>query len=931
MSGYLKDFLLSALWRVPDPRQNMSPFNYGTGHDHNANRAFGEASEAGFQTRNLTDAYGTQKRYVTLEGQQIGKMKSGDLRITRAPIYLPPEEVEPEIVVQVPEYAAGLVVHPSYDTIEQPDGSTKNIIRGFVSTEQSLVRIPQNIVEERQCVPLDDLFATQADSFAMAVNGTQFTQHKRIKPGQYTGYMRQLVQLLLGVGDMLRPVYEARMIEENIIERLQYTQEELYEYFGEPIPANFETMSDEAVAALNVKFPETGLYEDVKYDYRFYKTHGVTKGADGKCYIIQLSMYGVHAMPLHVHPMSQEEKFKERVLFLFPELSHQDLSGESLYDFFGGFPLNVPFPLGPELEKYVAAGEIAELVSGSDTKNAEYYAKNHYSEMVGWAFAERQNIAVNCCWNTKDNIHQGYLYFVNWSIDEALPEPDWTKQTLKVVSLFSDNTDAYYKRKARRLSEEQAQAVLDFDRSDAEAFKEFYESLEVEPLIKGNATITESQKGPLYSPRWYQGKGNACANDVGHPQIKFPDEQLGFNHSFNFEDTWYPGDPELKVPARCDTPMWACWIKDQLMVVNYFWEPTKDKPQTERDSRGFCQYTGTWETYTPGSTQLGGHFYSNKFDLRREVRTTAATHTVTKGQWGGTKDWFSFCAFFTTCASMVRYAYYFEETTTKRDSGGSWRDSVAIPHGDRSIIYTATQGIVREMADTESAGPLKSAGTTGYTRWGHIYEFVCHWHGGCCPVYQPGEVRKVKIQPPNPCVMGELAPMDESPSCVKEFGPPDFMYYQPCENDPGASGKPWVKEETPLSCIFSIAYNDQTIGDVSYSKTSPTENEVEWELKIWGDTHINGHTLLKGSVRGEDVSEWDSPMSPWWWRSSPVCDPPIFCKFDVGVNRWGQDVINYDDQVDPYSTLHKGAPENMYSSSMAVFVGYVSEEVIENG
>jgi hypothetical protein len=216
-------------------------------------------------------------------------------------------------------------------------------------------------------------------------------------------------------------------------------------------------------------------------------------------------------------------------------------------------------------------------------------------------------------------------------------------------------------------------------------------------------------------------------------------------------------------------------------------------------------------------------------------------------------------------------------------------------------------------------------GTTGYTVYGEIYEFLCHWWVGCW--HPPGLTTHYHSD--NPCVMWEKVPMSEGYSCLSEFGPPEFYKYQPCEGSPIASGTPNPNDNGPLNCILNAFYNDNVL---ELDDEPPVESKydiIEWETRIWGDTHLHGRTVQKGEQIGESLDQYDIPISFWWFKTSPTCDS--FCSFRVGVNRFGTKIINYHDDIDPMATLHSGRPENMHLSPYATFVGYVSEEVNSYG
>jgi hypothetical protein len=178
--------------------------------------------------------------------------------------------------------------------------------------------------------------------------------------------------------------------------------------------------------------------------------------------------------------------------------------------------------------------------------------------------------------------------------------------------------------------------------------------------------------------------------------------------------------------------------------------------------------------------------------------------------------------------------------------------------------------------------------------------------------------------------MWELVPEELTENCFSKYGRPDFPHYQPCENDPGATGRPGAPGGLIAPCIYGKHVFTTPVPKVNVSNTTEKESTYKWHVQIWGDTAISGRTIYKGEVSGERIDIYDVPLTLWWWLSSPAC-PNMYCRFDTSVNRWGRDVINYHDQVDPNKTLHDGKPEVMHLSSNVCFVGHVSDEVIDHG
>lgn len=857
-------------------------------------RLFELQDEQGFYARNLRLANGCRAKFI---------INGNDRRLL---IECEPESdqyIEYLIEYNVHDYVCGVVRQPTIETLEDDEGVEYEAIANFLSTEEGQIRIPDDRAERKLAVDLYDIFVTLADSEAMALTGVQFSQHRRVKAGKYTGYMREVVQLLLGFGLLFDETYEGAKVEEGEIAFLQG----------------------------DAPLPNVGSVSEVRFDYRWTKTHGIGWGSDFKTYVIQIGQDGVYALPLLLEPLSLTEAGRERYQYLYPELFVPDLSGEGLFGLLGGFPLPMEIPYQDDLEAQVNAGEAIKLL---DDVSDFYSGKLSYAESQGWAFAERMPVAVNTCWHYGDGgIKEGFLFSVEWSIgayDDTVATAE--SEALAEAVAAEGLGQPWRARKCHRMTEAQRDtvyaALADKDNHSAEDWadwiKEQFDAIVVEPPVQGSATLREMRRGWLYHHTLYEAKGDACANATGHPQLKFPNEELGYNTTFSFE----PADRDNhEPPARCDTPMWACWVNDRLMVVYYYWQGEERRDQSPQNTRGPCQFTGTWREYYPGSTATKGNFYSNFFDLRRTVRDTGARTVTTTGRFVGTSDHFDFQFFFGRCACITRRVHFQNTTDTQQDDGGGYQSALAIPFGDRSVIYSAELKHVNNGQTSTSVGKAYSAGTTGYTRYGRIYEFLCHWAGCYCPNPNPG----AKVIPEaNPCVMAEVVPMSFSSNCLSSYGSPGFPHYQPCEESPIASGTPTKADDAPLHCKLNGTFNSSVQPTESYSEASEVVTTFEWVTRIWGDVPIHGRKIMQGSVSGPDVTlRGDVPISYWWWLSSPVCYPPMFCKFEVGFNQFGHRLGNYHDDVDPFEVLHDGKPETLHSAPSTVFVGYVSQEVFD--
>lgn len=818
--------------------------------------------------------------------------RNAGAHVVRAIIISPRGKVRPLLDLTIPDFDCGAVPSP---VIEAGTGQLEGMnVVDTVQTQQGQVRVPRAQSLTRQAIPLRSEFATPADNEAMA-DGVQFSQHRRMKPGNYTGYMRTVVQLLLGVGIAQKESYEKRLVQDGKIPKLS-------------LPVTTVRQLEDMWGLYKKEYVEAAW---LAYDYRWERTHGLAWGVEGQCFVIQVGRKGVYAWPFPVDPDSRISEVRDRYELLYPEMFEPDLSGKGLFDLLGGFPTWERPPTTPEIEDLKKAGDIVELLS--EEAMSSFYGKQPMYSNCGWAFAPRQNSAVNTCCAWEGNCKKGYLYRLDFFVG-LWQEPEWTEETLAIKAKMN-SVAQWLKRKIRRLDTYQALSLLSTLETNPDQAEDQLRSMEVNaPVGSSWAWLTEMRNGWLYHPSFPAAKGDLCFVPTGHPQIKFPEEIVGYQTSFSFE----PGDRQGWTPKRADGPVWACFVGDQLMVVNYFWEK-EDPPKLEPiDTRQPCQYTGQWETRTEAVTVNAGHFTSQFFDLRRTI-STGHRSTVTRGASAGSQDYCEFSAFFGTCCNIRQYKFFTKDTTSKSHGGATWWSGLAVPFGDRSIIYAATMAEERGVSTIRTVSAPYSGGSTGVTLYGYVYDWVFHWSSASCPADKGPRV--------GPCLLSPMGPPDVVPTCFA--GAPEFPEYRACD-DPLCHA--YSGNVCPNYLIkYSFAFNDSVPKTTGYELIEQPVNRFVWEIKLFGDTHLHGCTLLKGAEAAENMERYDTPMSEWWWLSSPVCNPPRYCRFDVSVNRWGRPLINYHDQVDPMEVLHDGAPEDMHIGPGATFFGYVSDEVRTHG
>jgi len=853
------------------------------------------------------------------------------------------EEFKPPTMTAIhrfgfPDYACGAVVSPVLEEIEIPAPTEDNpaavetieIINGVELTEEGHYRVFYEDSQAKLAVALPPGFATLQDFQAQSERGIKYSIHHRVKSGLYTGYMRKLVQLLLGLGKIQTKTYEKRRIKLGDIKVIApdgYSPDrEIAKKWGlyDTFYKLYATRKDDD--------PQV----EVKFDYRIGKTHGLAKAEDGQCYVVEIGIGGAYAWALKIDPLSKTPAGRRRCEFLYPEFFEVDSCGQTLFDYFGGFPSGDLVPTQEDKEKLINAGEILELQKDM----SDFYGNSFFSSEQGWAFAETANEAVNTCWYVNKEYYKVSMSFsFHWNI--AGSENEWfdeesdrivaTRNAMKTLGILEE---PWYEKKLLRMeraSEELRGFYMacmsaldkkergDFEEEDKEALLDAFHAIKVTPGFAYSGHLVEQQKGVVYSPAAYNPPRKKCLDyySHNHPQIKFPEPILGILVSFDFTVT--DKDKKGPVPQVCDAPVWIGFFRDQKIQINYWREEQSySGGGYYNNTREACQYTGKWEVeLAQGFPYIAGNFYATDIDLRKTINLGYWEKKKYNGWDAGTKDYLQFLDFFGMCAWIRRFVYFDYSMTSEKLLGKNFRSAVAIPFNDRSVYYSAKLESIDGKQLGESSSGAYSAGTTGFVRWGIAWHHICHWQGLSCPS------DKTAIGPaPAECIMRELVPQDESGGCFVDYGPPGFPFYRPCsEKADGSFNSSGIGE---MGCVYSFYFNDEVNEGFAFSETESDVNVLEWEVKLHGDTHIGGKKVAFGKVAKKGADIFETKMSPWWFMTSPnSCD--IGTTVKVSINRWGNDLIVYDTQVDPFETGYSGLPESMYLGSNTTYVGHVSD------
>ena len=311
------------------------------------------------------------------------------LHISVAPVV--PEQINEEpvfssIVILTPDFLSGVVfngfIEPRTETLPSGEQIEYSVCARFAPT--------------LSCQESADLRAGRQDSGRLAVrpwvafdelNSTfparTFSQYTRLRPSMYSGKMCKVVQIVMGLGR----IGVAKLRDASV---------------NKP-----DTRFMEQVESAGVQ---------IRYDWRFVRTHGITTGADGRLWLVEIgSNRGVIARLLPMFPDSDMDGFFESALI------RKDRAMVTALEELGCLPTGEAFPAGSDLDDLISTGKVLQLIPPSGM--SEFYACSPYSSAMGWAFNSSGTEAHNTAYKYGDDgFQRGVWYQVNISIGPVLTD-----------------------------------------------------------------------------------------------------------------------------------------------------------------------------------------------------------------------------------------------------------------------------------------------------------------------------------------------------------------------------------------------------------------------------------------------------------------------------------------------------------------------------
>lgn len=488
-------------------------------------------------------------------------------------------------------------------------------------------------------------------------NGTRvYSQYTRLKPTMYSGTMRSLVQALMGFA------------------RSTLRKGRSFSIYDEP-PKHKDQPRLQPLTAYDKQLLKTGL--QIRYDWHFTRTHGITYGADGQPWLVEIGItQGVVAMPLQVHPETTTAAFRRRL-----ETAGDD-DGLALLDQFGGFPTGEAFPAAEQLPAWIRAGRILRLVAHDDLQ--PFYAHTAYSQAMGWAFNRRGDEAHNTAWRYgDDDVQRGVHFMVPISIGAVRQlKPAGATDALARAFRTSSSTDirdAAIWKLARLDADQLEHATGELARYGTVDALAYVDGLVLDPLAPASGHLSSVSEGTL----WYPPRAKLETGTVA----RWPDASLGLLVAHSMK----PASETAAEPKRCDTTVHVFFAGDELKWVKFF-RDSGSIPGGSTDNFEACMYIGQWSQHADGgSVAVPPMFYTNDLDDRAELAGSTLDASIRGIDLGYCRISPNDDIVNPSRGSASRVKRFRLTTDIRTVTSPSIGTGIAVPFYDREAVYYAVQ------------------------------------------------------------------------------------------------------------------------------------------------------------------------------------------------------------------------------------------------
>jgi hypothetical protein len=679
---------------------------------------------------------------------------------------LAPPGAEPEKIdrLTIPDFLSGAGLDNSIDG---------GLLKSFLPTRECAIAFGMPMVPQ----PVKRLAITPHERLRDQLENRRpppvLAQSARLRPTLYSGTMKRLVQMLLGYGKQAKKSIYGR--------ELVLRPDETFD----PPPTKFER--DTA---------KNGL--QVPYDWRWHRTHGLTRAQDGRWWIVEVrSGVGIHAMPMRRHLGSITEEFRKKA-----EDKADGFTLEVL-DLFGGLPTGEPFPSGEELDAKVRAGMILRGADADDV--AQFYSHSPYSTMLGWAFSDSGRKATNTAWRYGgDRVQRGVHFGIDLNVGavrEIKPPANADALKRRIASKareFPRRIEAALF-KIDLLTDDQVSDLMRAQIDDA--FGEL-DKMVVDPVAVFSAAIGKHSEGKVYWPTIFS------------PQIKFP--TLGgdiLSHDMT------PLNPLIPVSGEqyCDTVMHAFFSGEQLRVVKFYKGPTDNRSGEENDFEQ-CMNKGSWFSRTfSGQYGVQPGFYTETFDDRQETWENLTESRIKGDDLGYVRVAFGDSPENLEASFMFRERGFRITTSTTSWTDRRYGAAIAIPCWFREAYYYAVRDSYGSVSRSKTVFYRNVRDPWSYLGWRNFFNIQGRQHPAGCG---SPSVRRVSAGGYSPGLCSDDADNGPWATICQQIEPMAYSISLP--NIPGEIEPPKSKASLTVHLVCSgketpiLTYNEVREGQDSW-------------------------------------------------------------------------------------------------------------------
>ena len=452
---------------------------------------------------------------------------------------------------------------------------------------------------------------------------------RQVFPGKYTGNMRPLVQLLMGVGRMLKT-------NDFFDLWLQATKQpppssltlSLVDNASKKVYFTCDTVDVPSIA--NFKDNEMSKAIDIRFDYRWHKTHGIMWGRrnvtnaliracdgvawlapfcadpqrDEEPFLVEIGYRGVYVAPLFRDIASFFDEVRDLYKRVYPEIETYKpfkLGTATLFEALGGFPLNDCFPIDQSiLDRWCRSGYVVK----ADVDLSDFYADGNYYDSIshGWAFADTANEAANITISRLPKIHykrfsKCYKLTFDIQYNEFASRVNPNGLALLNVLKFRDYCDYI---KSLLLPDDVVNQIISTASSNLDAAQQIFDDYVVEPIfsVVVDKVVEEEGYFPASSLTDLQTDSQTGSqfNYPISPTLRLWDDVLGdvklFDHSHIWSVTdraaFYPGYTffwllKEGIAPIYPAPVYVTYINDKLRILmidgfRLMWKVESDLP-----------------------------------------------------------------------------------------------------------------------------------------------------------------------------------------------------------------------------------------------------------------------------------------------------------------------------------------------------------------